>query len=274
VLANNLALSRVALLGGVSKPSGPYIAKAVHFDVSSYLYQTACAIADSYTGAMSCWFNLDASPPFPGPTLFYTADGNDLLAPFSGWSSVEIGFDFSGDVGLGLEIQGDSCGGGSVGSLITPGTWFNVISKWNTDAASGAKTLDLLLNGASIWDPSNDYDSYGAEKVRWQRLDEGPPVTGQFFFPGPPDSFTSGNPPRAAMSMADFQLWTEIDITLVTPALFISGGKPVNPAVASSALGSPKVRFSGDASTFGTNQGTAGAFTLLGSLTTVAGPSQ
>ena len=59
------------------------------------------------------------------------------------------------------------------------------------------------------------------------------------------------------------------DIPLATRRLFIDGsGKPVDPSVATATLGAPgAILFSGNASTFATNQGTGGIFTTTGTLT-------
>jgi hypothetical protein len=58
------------------------------------------------------------------------------------------------------------------------------------------------------------------------------------------------------------------DLPLMTRRLFVDAdGKPVNPATAITALGTPAVLFSGNAAAFATNRGTGGAFTLTGVLT-------
>ena len=84
------------------------------------------------------------------------------------------------------------------------------------------------------------------------------------------DSFAEG----LVGDVADFRIapgqnWlTGGDISEATRRLFIDAdGKPVDPAIATAALGVPAVLFSGDASTFGAKQGTGGAFTLTGTLT-------
>jgi hypothetical protein len=62
------------------------------------------------------------------------------------------------------------------------------------------------------------------------------------------------------------------DIPLATRRLFrTADGKPVDPAVATAALGTAgTVSLSGDSSGFATNQGTGGAFTTTGTLTNAA----
>jgi hypothetical protein len=68
--------------------------------------------------------------------------------------------------------------------------------------------------------------------------------------------------------MPGVSLLTAGNISQATRRLFIgSNGKPINPTVATATLGAPATLFSGDAASFATNQGTAGAFTLTGSLT-------
>ncbi len=75
--------------------------------------------------------------------------------------------------------------------------------------------------------------------------------------------------------VADFRIMPGVslldgsgDIPLAKRRLFVdAGGKPVDPAVATTALGTPCILFSGDAAGFPVNQGTGGAFTLTGTLT-------
>jgi hypothetical protein len=68
--------------------------------------------------------------------------------------------------------------------------------------------------------------------------------------------------------LADLQLWAGVSTDLaVTIIKLISGGHPVNPAIAAAAFGPQTVLFSGDRTTFPLNQGTGGIATLVGPLT-------
>lgn len=94
-------------------------------------------------------------------------------------------------------------------------------------------------------------------------------IAGMSFYLGD-DTFGSG----AVMDLADFRfmlntsLLIDGDIPVATRRLFIDeNGKPVDPATATGTLGTPTILFSGDSSSFTTNQGTGGTFTLTGTLT-------
>ncbi len=83
--------------------------------------------------------------------------------------------------------------------------------------------------------------------------------------------------------LSDYFIWYGLsildetgDIPLAMRRLFRDvGGKPVNPATAVAALGNPTMLFSGDSSTWPTNQGTGGSFVIEdGSVTNAStGPS-
>jgi hypothetical protein len=70
--------------------------------------------------------------------------------------------------------------------------------------------------------------------------------------------------------VADLQMWVNAWLDFSIPAnreLFIKNGLPVNPSIAAQVLGTPAVLFQGNTTNFIVNQGTGGAFTLIGSLT-------
>ena len=83
----------------------------------------------------------------------------------------------------------------------------------------------------------------------------------------------------AKAGIADYQFFIQgafVDLSTVgNRRKFIDGaGKPVDPATAAAAFGTPIIRFSGDHTGFATNLGGGGAFTLVGSLTNAStGPS-
>jgi hypothetical protein len=78
--------------------------------------------------------------------------------------------------------------------------------------------------------------------------------------------------------LADFMVWFGTKIALSVEAnrrcLISPSGKPVNPAVAVAAFGAPQSLLTGeDISTWHTNKGTGGGFTLTGTLTADTRPS-
>jgi hypothetical protein len=74
-----------------------------------------------------------------------------------------------------------------------------------------------------------------------------------------------------AIRYADVQIWVGQYIDPTTNIdKFISGARPVNPAIAEAAFGAPDFRFSGPALDIGTNSGTGGDFTKTGTVTDAA----
>jgi hypothetical protein len=81
---------------------------------------------------------------------------------------------------------------------------------------------------------------------------------------------SGGAADNPGVRVADVQVWlgTYIDPSNADNlAKFISGGRPVNPAVAETAFGAPTYRLAGPASGITNNTGTGGDFTKTGTVT-------
>jgi hypothetical protein len=138
-------------------------------------------------------------------------------------------------------------------------SWTNLIIAWDTGHSDGNKKFALYVNGI-LRNPTTITDGVAAFDVSWND---------QWGFLG-----TTFHSPTNSGDFADMQLNTTVSIvendntiTALNLAKIINGGKPVDPAIAAAAFGQQTVLFSGDATTFGTNRGTGGAFTLTGTLT-------
>jgi len=248
----------------------PYIAQAVHFDGASYLEQIhPTDIPNSPVGAFSVWLLIPSSSDGQ-------ADGNTFLGTYGGDDPIndtqsQFGI-FDGEVSINLELDDTtpdagyfSNDSGTSTRAYSSDTWFHLFASWNTDFAAPDKILNILVNGTNVVDASDYFDLNGlAAAVQWSTF-HGSPGGNGIQIP----SVTLSGFPSYAMDMADFQIW---DGTYIAPtpenlAKFISNGQPVDPAVAAAAFGQQTILFSGDTTTFGTNQGTGGAFTLTGTLT-------
>lgn len=137
---------------------------------------------------------------------------------------------------------------------VSANAWTHFLFSWDTHHAAGLKRTQVAVNGTlasvSVEQEFGDDSIYWTQDVVPYQL-----ATGPFS-----DEF----------DVADFFFAVDVDVDLTNAAniaKFISGGKPVDPATAVAAFGTPAVLFSGNASTFGTNQGSGGSFTLTGSLT-------
>jgi hypothetical protein len=143
------------------------------------------------------------------------------------------------------------------GSVPADGNWHALMVAVDTNHAAGAKILTAYLGDVPIagsWTTDTQgafFNSFSAIRTAM------------------PEDPGDGVPPKC--DMADVRVMPGVFVDFgdtPTRRLFIGvDGKPVDPAIATTALGAPCVLFSGDAPTFSTNQGTGGAFTLAGTLT-------
>lgn len=226
----------------------PYFAPAVHFDGSSYLARGA-----TLTGAIatpkflfSVWIKAAVAEQRSVASTFPNDSWNPYLNGGPDVFTQQVAdFDFSNGIfpKAGVSING---------------LWQNYLVSMDVSENDPDKVIQILLNGS----PSLDYTpgsvpgftiSFNLETdcyIGW----DGYQIPGLQFLG----------------DMADLQLWIGINPDLTNPAnvaKFISGGRPVDPAIAAAEFGPPILLFSGDATGFQTNQGTGGAFTLTGSLT-------
>jgi hypothetical protein len=85
-------------------------------------------------------------------------------------------------------------------------------------------------------------------------------------------NFLYPNQTNQRIQLANFQLWTDLyvdDLGSVIDKFIGADGKPVNPAVAIDALGTPVYDIRGPASGIATNLGSGGDFTKTGTVSDV-----
>lgn len=231
---------------------GDYIAKAVHFDGTAWLVNDALTATDngfvSWTGFLK-FVNNSGNSTFAvvDPDNSYTTSWN-----YSGSSPIKYYADLeSADASASIHVQTHD------GSPVAD-VWHSIVGTAETDFASGQKRGKLYIDRIDV---TELVDSDAAFTLAFNGL--------PFWFGN--DDSASG----ATFDCADVRFITGVsflsagDIPVETLDLFVTAdNKPVDPAVATAALGAAgAVLFSGDATTFGTNQGTGGSFTLTGSLT-------
>ncbi len=249
-------LMNAALSGGPSPP--PYVASAVHFDNVSFLEQDSTSIPDTSVWSFSGWCQFADTSTFPYVWDLYAPSGGGL-------NYVAIGANFNTDISfqaghLNTPSPTSFFNFGSADGLFQLNTWTHIAGSVNTNFAAGLKIGQLYVNRLNVLDPAVTNDSAPAFDASWSGSD--------FYIP---DNSTDGPPGNDA---ADMQWWIGQFIDWSVPSnlakVIDSNGKPVDPAIAAAAFGQQTVLFTGDASTFGTNQGTAGAFALTGTLTNAA----
>jgi hypothetical protein len=232
----------------------PYTASAVHFAGSTWLQRHAwlTGIGDFNKFIFSVWTKLSNA----GDGLFAaTAGASDFFQ-----QGVTI---VSGTEYFNMSIADSYFDTYPNTPGMETGSWQHVL--WSTDISgadgtSGGIVRQIYVNESNI--ASTDDDDAGTDPTVSNLTD--------FYFAD--DGFGT----RITGDIADFQMWigTSLDLSIAANReLFIRDGAPVNPIIASQTLGTPTILFRGDATTFATNQGSGGDFTLHGSLTTVAGPS-
>ncbi|MDB5555416.1 MAG: hypothetical protein JWL86_5400 [Rhizobium sp.] len=238
--------------GGDGGGSSPYVAKAINTDGSVLLSNSAIACVDNNKCSTSCWFNL--------PEIVFgeiwAADPTGEYQNSSGFSPNNGGcFDQVTATNTGVPLM-------SLQTIVAPGVWNHALI--TCDSTAGL--AKYYLNGVDVGLLQNNY------------LPGGTPfdtdtMNGKLFtvlgdtFDG--DS-TIGSVADVWIGLGVSLLDETGDIPLSTLRLFIDAdGKPVDP----SGFPSAACLFSGDATTFVTNQGTGGAFILTGTPTTIAGPT-
>jgi len=249
-------------------PPPAYVAKAVHFDGTTSLTNAALVCSDSSLLSFAGWFKTTWAVGSGGSATVFVGWPAGNFAP---WLGAYSGPTY---LQLGSNDGTNSCGSiedipANGGSLNNTNVWQHIIGTMNTNHPSGAKKF--------VWYFDNNKGELGFTPN---------PNTGAAFtitMNGKPwyigddssgfDQYTG--------DMCDLSIWTgvsffngtETDIPLATRQLFMDGSnKPVDPAVAIAALGSPAVMLSGNHTTFAANSlGGGGAFsTLTGALTDAA----
>jgi hypothetical protein len=239
----------------------PYVAPAVSFNGASFLKIAALATPDTSLFSMSVWLQYPTFGAYTYKTLF----AHD---PDYWWGN---GGDFFNNPGSREGLSGQFISQNQAEYLnyqfmggFPIGPWFNMLLTVDTNKPVGQKIIRCLINGTSM--PNAP-------------LDATPDKSGPFdmMYQGKGFIFSNDSPP-AVFNVSDALFWHGVsfldasgEIPAATVSLFRdSAGKPREPQFSIAAFGAPTIMFSGNSSTFGTNQGTAGAAVLTGTLTNAA----
>lgn len=244
------ALRRQAVAGG-----DIYIASAVHFDGSASLLCSSLACTDNGRFSQVIW--VKALGPFaPNVPVIWVCDPSGSYNNFCQFSGDDPARFYIGLAG-GPDIL--TVYAGEEGVNLADGAWHCIIYSADTNAAAASRKFKFYVDDVDVTDILTD-----------QGISFAPLFNGVPFMVG-----DDGAGPFVG-DAADWRLMPGVslldgsgNIPLATRRFFIdANGKPVDPAVATAALGVVgPVLFSGNDSAFATNQGTGGTFTLTGSLT-------
>jgi peptidoglycan hydrolase-like protein with peptidoglycan-binding domain len=241
----------------------PYVAKAVHFDgTNANLMRSTplIGVPDSPTGVYSFWikssFPVTYAPAgYQAVFMFIDTTNGNIFFQDAAPSDTRLGLDFdlwNADNSLHIEAEGESP---------TVGGWDNYVLSWDL-SVGGSHVVQIAQNG-SLVSSTIVHDDGGTLNANWSAATLQFPDIQDLPFSG-----GVGNP----VDKADVYLAPGQFLDLSIPSnieKFIKNGKPVDlgPNCSGPIGTAPAVCFSGDATTFGTNQGTGGAFTLTGTLT-------
>lgn len=255
---------RVQIEASLSGGGGDtYVAKAVHFDGSTYLKNSSLVSPDATSLSVSYWFRnpvlLDAGNMNLAYTFVVDAENN-----FTTWIDNLPAGDLPDPQYILLQFALCSEAGAAVAYNSAPTTvpldtsWHHVLFSGECGNASGSNTGKIFIDGVDVTGTLNDTHA---------------PLTmvfnGKSFWFGT-DSFGLDAGDTITGDIADF--WLAPGVNLIsdgtippeTLAKFMVGGKPKDPT------GFPAggvVIFTGDADSFATNQGTGGTFATTGTLT-------
>lgn len=247
--ASQLRMSTAELLAAIAnltdgdEGGGGYVAKAVHFDGATYLWNDSLVAVDGPAFSYAMWVKLASE---------------DAMEWFTSNPDVSAACVFSSGGGalnfkLGSESDPASNSTADVTANFTDAYQLLLFSFEAGEAGAWA-----VYRGDDLITP-NFVDDQGAFPFS-PKLAGVPIPFGSDTYPGDVPFIADVADPRI---MVGVSLLSGGIIPEATRRLFIDeNGKPVDPAIATAALGAPTVLFSGDETTFGDNQGSGGAFVL------------
>lgn len=253
----SILLTGVGALVAALPPS--FTVDAVNFDgTNDYMTRGAnlTGIADSSTGILSAWVNLNAAPA--GGLNVFT---NDLF-------TASLGIDLNNDDKVYIDIAEstftDYLGLISTGTVTSTDGWVHILASWNVNFTSGSRVAHLYINDAD--NLAINTDTGGAFSASLA-------ASSNWFVGTDPSTTTLSDFDAAELYYAPGQF---LDFSVVANRRkFIDAtGKPVDlGSDGSTPTGSvPAVYLHIDdgeaAANFATNAGSGGDFTVTGALTT------
>jgi len=231
-----------------------YHAPAVHLDGSTWLTNSSLITPSSSLFSAVFWFKTNNSAI---EATLYVVDPNNYVVPY---------FDIHNGT---LDIELGSFPNAGNDEYITSTSTSYIDNQWHSviltiDASTSApKKVKIYIDNVDVMGSLSSSNSTGGS---YQVLGNG--YLAQIGY----DNTGSGG--FFIGDISDFRVFYGVclldgtgNIPLATRQLFVNAsGKPVDPAVATAALGTATILLSGNASTFATNQGAGGAFAITGAL--------
>jgi hypothetical protein len=267
-------MTRPGVIAGARRRSGgsSYVAKAVHFDGSTTLFNPAFDGGDPNTynvnrlGSVSyvVWLKNFVFPPLAGtitgfgvlsvplwvqdPVMTYDLSSAIIYTSFGHYAQLGLASNGLNDGFLG---QADS-------STIAAGfpEWTCLMVSGDANQPAGLHALQFYLGDTALTTSfTPDADEIAGEDPVYE---QGPLQLAAPFSTYPFSFGTDFYPTNVWKSdMADFRMWvgSKIDFSIeANRRLFIdASGKPVDPSGARTAFGTPMLELSGDANSFASN---------------------
>lgn len=246
----NYSSQNSIVLSAIGQPNtGAYATNATKFSGTNNYIVTASnltGITNSKVGSISLWIRIDATT-------------NAAIIQIESFSFSYFQVDWNITVANNFTIKATNSSGTTILQISTsagysPGSiWYNLLASWNLATA----TTNLYINNVSdktATTVTNDTIDYA-------------PSSGEFFVGG--EILNQFNCVNGALSEIWFDPTSTIDFTnSANRAKFISTGFPVNLGSAGQTPtgSSPILYLKNPASTFYTNSGTGGNFTVTGML--------
>jgi len=238
---------------------------AVHFDGSTAWLQRGASLFDSnYSQVLVSVWLANFDPGGIDAVLFATTPGVYFFMSLGTASPPQS---------PGTTLYADTyapylhIANGAVDCDVTGPTWHHWLCKYDVSKSGYASAGQLVIDGV-YQTQVDDTSPFTGPDTPFVPFSTNLTEETDFIFGGE-DAF--GDVSKFDVAQFYMAVGSNADIDLSNPAnvaKFIAAGKPVD--LLTSGAPTALVLFDGDASTFGTNQGTGGAFTLTGSLTNAA----
>ncbi len=242
--------------------SAPYHADAVHWDGTSYLGNATLASGQHNKLSFAVWFNPLGQPPAEKIGGFCIIDPESFnFGYFESDSYADTTPGYGGMQFTLIDVDGSTylATGNTRNSAVIPqyNIWYVYMVSANCSTNLGP--VMHYLGDLNITNEGNGVTNEGGPSAVIQGN-------------GVPIRIGTADPNGdQTLDMANLMIWygTAIDWTVEANRRKIidAGGKPVDPAEAVLAFGTPTVMLTGDATAFQTNEGSGGSFSLTGSLT-------
>ena len=232
---------------------GGYHAESVNFDGLTFLTNDSLIAPDTNKLTLVWWFKTAQDGQ---EATIFVIDPDDTVCPYFEFTNGRLDCEASAVPNTASIEQQTS-------ATFNDGSWHCAIYSIDGSSVSAPRDKALYIDDVLVSSWAFNHDGSNGPAVMF-----GNGLKAQIGYDntGPGGAFIG--------DLADLRVFYDVAIVNGNAIssdkrrLFIdANGKPVNPATAVATLGQATIQFCGNASTFGTNQGSGGAFVTTGSFT-------